>query len=43
MRKMGSNGPHAPTPEREARWVQAAKHPDEADFAAAKDIFGKLD
>ena len=43
MRKMGSNGPHAPTPEREARWAQAAKHPDEADFAAAKNIFGKLD
>ena len=43
MRKMGSNGPHAPTPEREARWAEAAKHPDEADFAAAKEIFGKLD
>ena len=43
MRKMGSSGPHAPTPEREARWAEAAKHPDEADFAAAKEIFGKLD
>ena len=43
MRKMGSNGPHAPTPEREARWAEAAKHPNEADFAAAKEVFGKLD
>ena len=43
MRKMGSNGPHAPTPEREARWAEAAKHPNEADFSAAKDVFGKLD
>lgn len=43
MRKMGSNGPHAPTPEREARWAEAAKHPNEADLTAAKEVFGKLD
>lgn len=43
MRKMGENGPHAPTPEREARWAEAAKHPNEADFTAAKEVFGKVD
>lgn len=34
MRKMPA-GPHSATPENEARWAAAAKHPDEADLAAA--------
>lgn len=42
MKKMGSDNPHAPTPERVARWAEAAKHPNEDDFKAAKEIFGKL-
>ena len=43
MKKMGPNNPHAPTPEREARWAEAAKHPNEDDFNAAKKAFDNLD
>ena len=35
MRKMPAGNPHAPTPEAEARWAEAAKHPDETDLQHA--------
>ena len=35
FKKLPANHPHAMTPEREARHKEAAKHPDEADLAAA--------
>ncbi len=37
MRKMPAGGPHSATPETEARWAEAAKHPDAADLAAAEE------
>ena len=42
MTKQGIAGPFAVTPEREARWAEAAKHPDEKDIENAKRIFGGL-
>ncbi|WP_374125210.1 flavodoxin family protein [Leptotrichia hongkongensis] len=42
MTKQGTAGPFAATPEREARWAEAAKHPDEKDIENAKRIFGGL-
>ena len=42
MTKQGIAGPFAVTPEREARWAEAAKHPDEKDMENAKRIFGGL-
>lgn len=42
MRKQGIAGPFAVTPEREARWAEAAKHPDEKDIENAKRIFEGL-
>ena len=42
MTKQGIAGPFAATPEREARWAEAAKHPDEKDMENAKRIFGGL-
>ena len=42
MTKQGIVGPFAVTPEREARWVEAAKHPDEKDIENAKRIFEGL-
>ena len=42
MRGMGMNGPHPVTPEREARWAEAAKHPDENDLKNAKEAFAKI-
>ena len=42
MTKQGTAGPFAATPEREARWAEAAKHPDEKDMENAKRIFGGL-
>ena len=46
MRKQPVGGPHSPTPEAEARWAEAAKHPNAADLeaaaAAARDAFAKL-
>jgi len=44
MRKMAEKGnsPHPITPEREARWANAASHPDEADLANAKKAFEKI-
>ena len=35
MRKMPAGNPHAPTPEAEKRWAEAAKHPDETDLQHA--------
>lgn len=35
FKKLPADHPHAMTPEREARHKEAAKHPDEADLAAA--------
>jgi flavodoxin len=34
--------PHAVTPERQARYDEAAKHPDENDLEKAKEIFSKM-
>lgn len=42
MAKQGTAGPFAATPEREARWAEAAKHPYEKDIENAKRIFGGL-
>ena len=44
MRKMAQKGnsPHPITPEREARWKEAASHPDENDLANAKKAFEKI-
>lgn len=42
MTKQVTAGPFAATPEREARWAEAAKHPDEKDIENAKRIFGGL-
>ena len=42
MTKQGIAGPFTATPEREARWAEAAKHPDEKDMENAKRIFGGL-
>lgn len=36
FRNLPADHPHAMTPEREARYAAAAKHPDEADLAAAR-------
>lgn len=41
MTIQGIAGPFTATPEREARWTEAAKHPNEKDFENAKKIFGK--
>lgn len=45
MRKMASSGnsPHPITPERLARWAEAAKHPDEKDLADAKAAFAGIE
>ena len=42
MTKQGIAEPFAVTPEREVRWAEAAKHPDEKDIENAKRIFGGL-
>ena len=42
MTKQGIAGSFAATPEREARWAEAAKHPDEKDIENAKKIFEGL-
>ena len=42
MTKQGIAGSFAVTPEREARWAEAAKHPDEKDMENAKRIFEGL-
>ena len=42
MTKQDIAGPFAATPEREARWAEAAKHPDKKDIENAKRIFGGL-
>ncbi len=41
MTAQGIAGHFAATPEREARWAKAAKHPDEKDIENAKRIFGE--
>ena len=45
MRKMaaGGNSPHPITPERLARWAEAAKHPDEKDLMDAKAAFAGIE
>lgn len=35
MKKLPEGNPHAPTPEAQKRWAEAAKHPDAADLGAA--------
>lgn len=40
MRQMPA-GPHAATPENEARWAAAASHPDSDDLARAKEFMEK--
>ena len=42
MTKQGIAEPFAVTPEREVRWAEAAKHPDEKDIENAKRIFEGL-
>lgn len=39
FRKMNMPGHHAPTPENEKKWAEAAKHPNEEDFKNAKKVF----
>lgn len=39
MTKNGKGGHHAATPESEARWAEAAKHPNDKDIENAKEIF----
>lgn len=42
MKKLPAEHPHAPNPERIARWERASKHPDAADLEAAKTAFRGL-
>lgn len=42
MTEKGKGGHHAATPEREKRWEEAAKHPNEEDIEKAKKIFEKF-
>lgn len=37
--KLGDKFPHPVTPQREARWIQAASHPDETDIRNAMEAF----
>lgn len=39
MTQSGMTGHHAATPENEKRWMEAARHPDDADIGNAKRIF----
>lgn len=39
MTEKGKGGPHSATPEREARWAEAAKHPNEKDVENAQKVF----
>lgn len=43
-RRVGAaeNDPHAPSEENKKRWTEAAKHPAESDFAAARDFIKKM-
>lgn len=42
MAKMGGDNPHQMTEERSARIAEAAKHPNEEDCAAARELFADL-
>lgn len=42
MMKFPMGHPHAPTPERLARWKDASTHPDEEDFKKAEIFFANL-
>ncbi|MDO4691145.1 MAG: flavodoxin family protein [Fusobacterium sp.] len=42
MMKFPEGHPHAPTPERLARWKDASTHPDEDDFKKAESFFANL-
>lgn len=42
MSHLGADHPHAPNPERIARWKESAKHPDESDIEAAKAAFANI-
>ncbi|WP_022820150.1 flavodoxin family protein [Fusobacterium russii] len=42
MMKFPEGHPHAPTPERLARWKDASTHPDEDDFKKAEGFFANL-
>lgn len=42
MSKFPEGHPHAPTPERVARWKAASTHPDEDDFKKAENYFAGL-
>ncbi|SEJ86099.1 Flavodoxin [Propionispira arboris] len=37
-----ANDPHAPSEENKKRWAEAEKHPNEADFAMARDFIKKM-
>jgi len=43
-RRVGAaeNDPHAPSEENKKRWTEAAKHPNEADFVAARGFIKKM-
>jgi len=43
-RRVGAaeNDPHAPSEENKKRWTEAAKHPSEADFEAARNFIKKM-
>jgi hypothetical protein len=42
MAKMGAQNPHPMSEERKARLEEAAKHPDEQDCAAARNVFSAM-
>lgn len=42
MSKFPEGHPHAPTPERVARWKAASTHPDEEDFKKSQEYFSNL-
>lgn len=42
LKSLPSDHPHAMTPERMARHLEASKHPNETDFARAKEVFSKI-
>ncbi|HWR06233.1 flavodoxin family protein [Sporomusa sp.] len=43
FKSMPGNHPHAVTPERLARYQEAAKHPDDRDFQAAQAVFTDIE
>lgn len=39
MKRLPADHPHAPNPERVARWARAAQHPNDEDLASAAEVF----